>query len=214
MIIQKVVKGIRGITDAQAQDILKDGIKSNWLRNVVRTTDMSEFANLLTERELRLHVEDYDNPIPHSHPLYGKGTNYGDITPFISTSAGTNELYGGSFAFYDPLQTAIEFATGNYSAVGYVFYAYLFVLGKKSIIYQQFAEEIREVNIYTIPFQFHYEGEITAKIIIPSCQIEKVEKYDGPTCQTVAGGHTVQDTFFNKGRYTNPSIISNIREIL
>lgn len=212
MIIQKVIKGIHGISDTDAKQILKEGIKSNWLRNIARTTDMSEFADLLTETELRYHVEDYNKPIPHLHPLNGKGKQYGDITPFISTTAGTNELHRASFSHYDPLETAIDFATGGYSGVGYVFHAYLFVLGRKSIAFQHFSEEIREVNIYTKPFLYHYEGEVTAKIIIPSVQIEKVEKYDGPSCFS-SGGYVPKNTFWNTD-YIDPTYISNIRGIL
>ena len=40
------------------------------------------------------------------------------------------------------------------------------------------SEEVRELHIYTDYLQYHPEGEITAKIRIPSRCVERYEKYD------------------------------------
>jgi len=72
---------------------------------------------------------------------------------------------------------ALRFATNFWKQDGFLFFCYLFVLNKKSIGHRAFAEEIRELNIYTGFSPYQPEGEITAKIIIPPEQIERYEFY-------------------------------------
>lgn len=105
---------------------------------------------------------------------------YGPSTPFISTTAGAiqqDHLHARNI-LYPPLLTTLEFATDGYQTDGYVFYGYVFTLGQKAVILREFAEEVWELHIYTQYLQYHHEGEIVAKIHIPSIGLEKVEKYD------------------------------------
>ncbi|MBP7557474.1 MAG: hypothetical protein KA821_14455 [Chitinophagaceae bacterium] len=150
MIIQKIIKGIHGLSDAQAEGILREGIKSNWLRNVTNT-NISETDSFWTIDNLLLHINGYDELIPRGHPLFIPRRTFGEVSPFISTTAGTyeTEMDIGEYVFQDPLFTSLSFATDNFMGDGHIFYAYVFVLGRKSISFQQFSEEVREVNIYT-----------------------------------------------------------------
>lgn len=217
MIIQKVIKGIHGLTDTQAEEILKEGIKSNWLRNRTNT-NISETDGFWTMDNLLLHINGYDEPIPSRHQLSTPGKTFGEVSPFISTTAGTyeTEMDDGRYVFKNPLFTSLSFATNSFIGEGHIFYAYVFVLGRKSISFQQFSEEVREVNIYTDYMEYHDEGEITAKLIIPSVQIEKVEKYNGP--QASKDWRNVITPMplatYHNANYVEPSSISNIREVL
>jgi hypothetical protein len=76
---------------------------------------------------------------------------------------------------YIPIITALNFATNWLTRPGYVFYGYVFTLGQKSLELAEFAEEVRELHIYTHFLPYHDEGEIVAKIHIPAVRLEKVE---------------------------------------
>src|SRR4051794_31716040 len=85
MYIQKVLKGITGITKAEADNaLLIDGIQCNWWRDVHSITPHG-VEEQLTERNLYWHLERYDKIDPNtSRPFH-------ETTPFISTTAGAIE---------------------------------------------------------------------------------------------------------------------------
>jgi hypothetical protein len=171
MIIQKVIKGIGGIDEDKVDHILRTGITCQWWQEV-NPLPQHEIPLRLTERNLAWHQNRYDSPDPleGDRPFYLR-------TPFISTTAGTVER--DTFLQTNMLQPAwieaLRFASDVWSRDGYLFYCHLFIIGKKSVGLQLFAEEIRELNIYTGFSPFQPEGEIAAKIIIPPAQIEKAE---------------------------------------
>ncbi len=171
MIIQKVIKGIGGIDQDRIDHILQTGITCRWWQEV-NPLPQHEIPLRLTERNLTWHQNRYDESDPQegNRPFYLR-------TPFISTTAGTVER--NSFLQTNILQPAwveaLRFATDVWSRDGYLFYCYLFIIGKKSIGHQLFAEEMRELNIYAGFSPFQPEGEIAAKILIPPAQIEKAE---------------------------------------
>lgn len=175
MIIQKVIKGITGaIPRQEAEGILKGGIACRWWQEV-HTLPAVEIPERLTERNLIWHQNFYDQP----DPLRGNRP-FCELTPFISTTAGTVER--DPFLQRNILTPAwleaLYFATDFFDRDdGYLFYCYVFVLGKKSVGHSNFAEELRELNIYTDFSPFQPEGEVTAKISIPPPQIEKFEHW-------------------------------------
>lgn len=179
MIIQRVIKGIPDLADRDVDRILKSGIICNWWRlNVknggTRILHAHEVQDRLNEDHLSWHQNQYEDP----HPSYNNEP-FKDHTPFISTTAGTVEqdTAMNTHHYFVAWYEALRFATNFWQTDGWLFHAYVFVLGKKSIELRQFAEELRELNIYTRFSPFHPEGEITAKIIIPTTQIEKAEFY-------------------------------------
>jgi hypothetical protein len=117
---------------------------------------------------------------------------------------------------FDPFITALQFATSNFTTEGHIFYAYLFTLGRQSIPLVEFSEEVRELNIYTEFLPFHDEGEITAKIEIRSPQIERWEKYDGPSAlRSLRRGNAARPAFVRMNPfYSEPEQYCNIRGLV
>jgi hypothetical protein len=175
MIFQRVLKGIpargaegtSGLSDRVVQTMLDGyGITSNWWLNAPdRSISPPQIAEKLTEDALVAHLVDY--------------SSVQNETPFISTTAGTVErdARAARNLYFPPMYTALRFATRDFTQDGYVFYAYLFLLGRKSVELEEFAEEVRDVNTYTGYYTWHPEGEIVAKVHIPARRIEKAEKY-------------------------------------
>jgi hypothetical protein len=70
---------------------------------------------------------------------------------------------------------AVDFATANFTVDGYVFYCFLWIVGKRTVEHQALSEELRELNIYTGFSPYQPEGEIAAKILIPPAQVQRAE---------------------------------------
>jgi hypothetical protein len=176
MFFQKVLKGIAGWSRQEADAAFLDGIQCNWWRRV-GTIAPAEIVQKLTAENLDWHLNHYGDPDPNMNnaPFY-------ENTPFISATAGAVERqeFAHRNIVFDPFITALRFATRDFTTTGHVFYAYVFTLGRESIALCQFAEEVRELNIYKTFMPFHSEGEIAAKIEIRGPQIEKWKEYDGP----------------------------------
>jgi hypothetical protein len=175
MFFQKVLKGIPECSQQDADETFLKGIVCNWWRRVKRITN-AEIVAKLDERNLQWHLSHYDTQDPLTGMLF-----YED-TPYISLTAGSVErdwLFRRNLV-YDPYITALRFATRNYTTSGILFYAHVYTLGRQSIELLEFAEEVRELNIYKSFLRYHPEGEITAKIVLNGPQIEKWEEYDGP----------------------------------
>jgi len=211
VIFQRVLKGISaqttnnpGLTDDEARRIVSGGgLTSNWWRNAPnRTISPSEVPSKLTAAALQDHLVDYDR--------------VRDETPFISTTAGTVEREAAQErnVFFPPAYTALRFATHNFSQDGYLLYAYLFLLGRKSIELEEFAEEVRDVNTYTAFYAWHPEGEIVAKVHIPARRIEKIEHYSLAGLETALDSGTIPapvKTFEDAGMYRDPLRYANVR---
>lgn len=176
MFFQLVLKGIAGLSRDEADGMFDGGIQCNWWRRVHRITPQ-EIVDKLTERNLDWHLNHYDDP----DPTMGNAP-FSDNTPYISATAGSVErdTFARRNIVFDPFLTALRFATADFTVTGYVFSAYVFTLGRQSIELSEFAEEVRELNIYKNFLPYHPEGEVTAKIEIRGPQIEKWDEYDGP----------------------------------
>jgi hypothetical protein len=176
MFIQHVLKGVTGIDEATADAILRNaGLQCNWWRRV-GSIPADQIITKLNEDALDWHLSRYEETDPAT------GSPFADNTPFISTSAGTVErdAFQQRNLIYPPFLTALRFATAGFTQPGYIFYGYVFVLGKKAVELMEFAEETRDLHLYTAYQPYHPEGELVAKIWIPPTRLEKYEQYDGP----------------------------------
>jgi hypothetical protein len=212
MFFQKVLKGIPDLTSGEANESFVGGIICNWWRRVHRISPQ-EIAQKLTERNLDWHLNHYGDP----DPLMSDAP-FSENTPFISVTAGTverEEFFRRNIVF-DPFITALRFATRDFSTAGYIFYAYVFTLGRQSIDLRAFAEEVRELNIYRHFLPFHPEGEITAKIEIRGPQIERWEQYDGPAALAALQSADVPQAVSSRSNplYCPPERYCNIRGLV
>jgi hypothetical protein len=212
MFLQQFLKGIAGLRNDEAEGIVRDqGILCNWWRNVHQITP-SEVQNKLSNQNLDWHLNRYDSIDPTT------GEEFYKNTPFISTTAGTVERQ--AFLLRNEVRsafiTALEFATENFAVSGHVFYGYVFTLGKVALPLRAFAEEVRELNVYTMFLPFQPEGEIAAKIHIPAVNIERVECYNGPAAHAALarGQRPVSIWTFTNPNYENPQKFNNIREVI
>jgi hypothetical protein len=176
MFFQKVLKGIAGVSRQYADTTFEGGIICNWWRRVGNISP-AQIVEKLTDRNLDWHLNHYNDP----DPIMGN-TPFCENSPFISVTAGVveREAFLQQNIVYDPFITAMRFATLDFTTKGFIFYAYVFTLGRQSINLAEFAEEVRELNIYKNYLPFHPEGEIATKIEIRGPQIERWEEYDGP----------------------------------
>jgi hypothetical protein len=216
MIFQHVLKGIPRLHPAHVSHMLTDGgIVCNWWRNSPNgILPCHEVRGRLTERNIEWHLSNYDVP----DPLMG-GAPFRENTPFISTTAGSVQRNEGLMIneVHSAFLTALQFATEGFTADGVIFYAYEFVLGKKSVEMEEFGEETRELNIWTSFQLYHPEGEVVAKIRIPPQRLERAEFYNGPRAirELEAGRHPEpDDVLLNPGVYCPPEKYANIRNAI
>ena len=73
---------------------------------------------------------------------------------------------------------------------GWIFYCSAWLLGRKAIGHQAFAEGLREPRVYSDFSPFQPEGEITAKIQIPMAQIQRAEEWKFADVQTALASLT------------------------
>jgi len=211
MFFQKVLKGIPDIAEDDADAAFERGIICNWWRRVHRISN-DEIVEKLNDRNLDWHLNHYDDRDPNT------GGPFRENTPFISVTAGVVER--DSFArrnvVFDPFVTALRFATREFMTSGFVFYAYVFTLGRQSLNLAEFAEEVRELNIYKTYLPYHPEGEITAKIAIRGPCIEKWEAYDGPAALRAIRRHRDPQPFSSRENpiYARPELYCNIRGLV
>jgi hypothetical protein len=212
MIIQHVIKGISNLSSAEANALLSNGITCRWWQ---RTNPLprQEVPLRLTERNLDWHQNMYDQP----DPLEG-GERFCLHTPFISTTAGTVER---DTALQTNLLTsaweiALRFATDFWKTDGYLFYCYLLIIGKRAVGHEAFAEELRELSVYTAYSPYQPEGEMLAKVIIPPAQIEKAEFWTRQAAFAASRNGTLPkatQTLPNP-LFLPPSEYSNVRNLL
>ncbi|HWB85012.1 MAG TPA: hypothetical protein VG675_12780 [Bryobacteraceae bacterium] len=218
MIIQHVIKGINGIDDAMARHLLDSGIKCLWWVN----NDPLPFHEVplrLNERNLDWHQNQYKQP----DPLYPDAANPNNEpfhlhTPFVSATAGTvdRDAYQQTNTLTPAWEVALKFATDFWKSDGYLFYCYVFVIGKPAVGQQSFSEELRELNVYPGYSNFQPEGEITAKIVIPPAQIERAEFWSSQDAKTARDNKKLpaaSRTLYGK-HYVAPQDFNNVRDFL
>lgn len=203
MFVQWAIKGINsgtpptGIDDDTAKRMIDDGhgILCNWWRNQIRISP-PEVRAKLTKANLGLHVNQYDT--------------VKDQTPFISLAAGcverdvaiqTNQIHPAP-------KVARRFATRWGASPGYLFYCWVIVGLKPAVEIEEVAEEVRELNTYRSYSEYQLEGEITAKIYIPSNQILKCEKYE-----PIGYGKCRRVWTHRNRNFSRPAAVLNMREL-
>ncbi len=215
MIIQRVIRGVAGIDQAQAQQALNDRILSNLCRSKGPLT-YSTIAEVLVDRNVEWHQDHFRDP----DPLYTNPPNESFClhTPFISTTAGTIERRKGKNVTRTAFDIALRFATDGFRQSGYLFYCDLFVIGRPAAPIPAFSEELRELNVnprYTV---YQVEGEILAKLFIPAVQIERADYFEvNDVKDALANGQvpTPDPTLsLSNNLYFPPSEYSNVRDLL
>lgn len=165
--IKGIAGGIDGIDDVEADAMTAGGggIHCNWLRSVghARAQDVRD---KLTPRNLDRHLHDYDN--------------FRNDTPFISLTAGCVErdVVQRLNRIHEAQDVALRFATDWGARTGYLFHCWVVVGLNPAVEIGSVAEEVRSLNTYTRWSDYQLEGEITAKLHVPSNQIERWERWD------------------------------------
>jgi hypothetical protein len=176
MFVQKCMKGIHGITLAQAEAIVKGcGLTCAWWREVghIRPADIDE---RLTTNELDLHRHAFYEQHPTRRGTVNKES------PFISLTAGQvdRKAFEARNQTFHAHQVAMWFATdfGRLRGDCFIFYCWVLVAMRHSVQVRHLAEEVRELNTYTQFSPYHFEGEIVAKIEVPARQIMGFDHYE------------------------------------
>jgi len=186
---------------AAAAVLTSTGILSKWM---LASTGTPTQANIdgqtaLTASALDDHVNNY-RKVQHN-------------TPYISLSSGCVEYAGSALPpiRYKALRTALNFATNGGKQSGYVFRCWVVTGLKPAPELPGLAEEVRDLNIFADFYAYHRQGEITAKLVVPRRQVERVVKFDRNLNHQNAiwpGGGSL---LFNHG-FMAPHRVSNVIE--
>jgi hypothetical protein len=205
---QYILKGIPGLTETEADEILlRSGIRCNlWHRHGELSSNQR--ADALSRESLFAHLHKYDQ---YDHET---GRTFGQSTPYISTTAGTveEEVSNERIIIRDAFFTAVQFGTANFLSTGYVYYGYVLTLGKPSFQLQEFAEEVRDLHLYLEYMRFRDEGEVVAKFEIPSIRLSRYERYNGPELlHSLRRGERPRPIIRENPLYCRPESYANIR---
>jgi hypothetical protein len=192
--------------------IFKSGIFCNWWRTR-GYLPQHEVPDRLTDRNLEWHRNSFKKP----DPLQGNAP-FCDNTPFISTTAGTydRDVANSTNILTPAWKTALFFATDRWTKDGWLFYCHLFLIGKKAIQLEAFSEELRELNIHPGFSLFFPEGEITAKLVIPTAQIERAEFWSLSDAMTAVAGGSLPTAKVVRANanFVKPDDYNNLRVLL
>jgi hypothetical protein len=170
MFIQWCLKGIRSrppsFGDLEAFSLLDIGILSNWLLHsstmpIVKALVTAQ--GLLSQHALLTHVNQYSTVV--------------NTTPYVSLSAGVilrDAVLGRRV--HPAWKSAVDFATARGKVPGYVYRVWTVVTPKPSPKLINLSDEIRNLNLFRDAWKWQHQGEITAKLVIPSSQIQSVTK--------------------------------------
>jgi hypothetical protein len=207
MIVQWCCKGMCGIDTDEVLWIMSNqvGIPCRFWQERTGGLPYDEAVGRLTERDLDLHVNHYDEIDPRTRRPVS------EQTVFISLSAGCVERNAvrARNELHPALRTALLFATERAQKPGWVFNCYVLMAMNPAARVPGVSEEVRELN-HQRPFSPYWEeGEVAAKINVPSRQILSAEYY-------VPAGKGVVEW---KGGYLNrefvhPDCLLNMRQML
>lgn len=206
MIVQWCCKGVAKLDRGAATKILEDGIGlrcRDWLELGDAGFRLHVALDRLTEANLDRHVHDY--------------ARFCRNTPFISLSAGCvdRNTTMAKNVTEPALRAALEFACTDYTQArpapchGWVFVCYVLVGVNPAPPVPAVAEEIRELS-HARPYSRWYpQGEVTAKIHVPSTQIQCARRYE----RTAADDFVETATLLNR-RFTHPAPPLDERKML
>jgi hypothetical protein len=191
------IGGTEGLTDNDVNQILSGGagIQSNLWRRLGAASPNQLYTEL-TETNLDRHIHDYQD--------------YGHDSAFISLSAGSVNRVSASSrnVVINGYEMALSFATRRFSQAGYVFKCWVPVGINPAPELAFLAEEVRNINTYVRYSDFYLEGEVTAKLVIPSQQIEYCEYWDP------ARNASDPVSVFVNPEFVSAAMAANIREAL
>lgn len=203
MLVQWCLKGVPFkkdvFEDDEARNVLTTiGLTSQWVRaNAHRSLDVAwpDAHAALSDAALAKHVNAY-------------GTVAKD-SPYLSLSAGVVERDPVSRTpiHHPAWTTALDFATQGGESEGYVFECWVQLPGNPAPELPGFGEEVRDLNLHRAFAWWHHEGEIAAKLVVPSRQIHRVTKYS-PSLMHLPLANNVNPDF------VPPERISNIRSLV
>lgn len=208
MLLQHVVRGVGGIARKQAETVMHtSGLLCSAIRNG-HAADVESAERLLSPENLDRHR--------HDHPRFA------DESPYISTSAGTyaegNRLTRATRSFY-AFDTALEFAVLGPRTHGWIFYGYVFLLGRASGQHAEFAEEVRDLHQHPAWSRYRSEGEIAVAVRIPPRRLRRAELYTLQSVVDAIGRGTrpsPDDVIDNEtdGIYQAPELLTSAREVI
>jgi hypothetical protein len=185
MIIQWCCKGLAKLDKATVIEILGSPVGlmcQDWLAHerARRPFPITRAMQRLTEANLRRHVNDFSGLDPRT------GRPFCKVTPFISLSAGCVDrvVRKKTNRTYRAVGTALSFATIDYTdparppCPGWVFYCYVVVGSNPAVRIPTVAEEVRELNHSRAFSGWYWQGEVVAKLNVPSTQILGAERYE------------------------------------
>jgi hypothetical protein len=207
--VQTCIKGVHGIDDSKAKEVLNgDGLLCGWWRRV-STIKPREIAERLTSADLELHVNAFNSRHPTRPGLVC------EETPFISLAAGAVErnTFLKTNLVYPAHLTALQFASdfGRLRGDCFLFYCWVVVGLTPAVPVQHLAEEVRELTTYRRYSGYQLEGEVTAKVIVPSSQIHRYEKYTISDDDSTGGINLRLVESVVNAAYVDPSAVVNIR---
>jgi len=185
MIIQWCCKGLAKLDQDAVTEILTDPVGlicQDWLAHtqIGMPFPVGRAMQRLTEANLHRHVNDFSGPDPLT------GLPFCDVSPFISLSAGCVDrvVRKKTNRTYRAVRTALDFATTDYAdparprCPGWVLYCYVVVGSNPAVRIPTVAEEIRELNHGRAFSGWYWQGEVAAKLNVPSAQILCAERYE------------------------------------
>jgi len=204
VIVQWCCRGIPGLSETAVREILLDGMGLQC--PPLRAHGLAAYQDALgrlTETYLDLHVNHYDEDEP------GTSEPVRERTPFISMSAGTVErsVQLATNVLHPARRTGLAFATRGGTADGWLFIAYVIVGTGRATPIPAVGEEVRALHHGRRFSPFQLEGEVAAKINVPSAQILAAEEW------TMRGRLSLQRGFVNP-RFVPPDGLLNQRTML
>jgi hypothetical protein len=185
MIIQWCCKGLAKLRKQDILQMLTDptGLRCRDWQSYWQQGDafpLQDAMRRLTEENLHRHVNNFNGVEPAT------GRKFCEVTPFISLSAGCidRNVSAKTNITHRARRTALEFATTDYSnpakpaCSGWVVYCYVVVGANPAVRIPTVAEEIRELNHGRAYSGWYWQGEVAAKLHVPSAQILCAERYE------------------------------------
>lgn len=206
MIVQWCCKGVKNLSPSEVKWILMGqvGLRCRfWQLNDPLRYDVA--VERLTERDLDLHVNHYDEVDPAT------GIEVRNQTVFISLAAGCVErdALRRRNVLHPALRTALFFATERAQRPGWVFTCYVLLAVNRASRVPGVAEEVRELN-HQRPYSHYWpEGEVAAKINVPSRQILCAEHWEpvGEATLRRTGGYRNLD-------FVHPDALLDLRQMI
>lgn len=204
-----------------------EGLRSAWLRANVGSDAAAWDEAVNYPNSLPWHITRFDD---FGFPAW-PNNRFRELSPFLSLSSGTVEPdhQKGRNQQYPAWYTAVKFATRDGYENGWVFHGYASILGRPAIPLLEFSEEVRDLHQHDFYNQFHPEGELVAKILVPPVRLKEAfrvtadklreweDQLEDGTRQAIVSPlellSELSDTVLTGASYRPPEEFSNIRDL-